>query len=516
MLELDGSSLTLEALHDIAHGAPVRLAAAAVARVQASRNVVETHARRGEPVYGVNTGFGALADVAIRSDQLADLQLNLIRSHAAGVGEPLPTATVRALVALRANVLAKGYSGIRLETLEALLALLNAGVHPRVPARGSVGASGDLAPLAHLALVLIGEGEAEQEVGGRVAPGADGPPTTFVPGAEALARAGLRPVSLEAKEGLALINGTQASTAVLALAVLDAARLARVADIAASLSVDALRGSIHPFEARVHAARPVPGQAASAANLWTLGQQSGINQSHEHCGKVQDAYALRCAPQVHGAAREAIAFARRLAEIEANSATDNPMVFADTGDMISGGNFHGAPLALAADTLAIGLAQLATISERRIDRLLSAHESGLPAFLTRESGLNSGLMMAHVTAAALTSEVKSLAHPAAVDTIPTSAGREDHVSMSMGGALKAARVLELVTQVLSVELLAACQAIDLLAPLETSPPLAGVHRVIRAVVPTLGRDRPPAPDMASIARLIASGDLERACESELR
>ncbi|HET9369315.1 MAG TPA: histidine ammonia-lyase [Vicinamibacterales bacterium] len=501
---LDGSTLTLESIAAIAHdGARVALSPDAIARVRASRAVVEPHAGAGRAVYGINTGFGALADVAIAPDQLAELQLNLIRSHAAGVGEPLPTPAVRALTALRANVLAKGYSGIRLETLDLLIALVNAGIHPRVPSRGSVGASGDLAPLAHLALVVVGEGEALVD-GERLA------------GADALARAGLRPATLAPKEGLALINGTQASAAVLALAVLAAERLARAADVAAALAIDGLRGSAHPFEARIHAARPVPGQAASAANLWTLLQDSAINRSHEHCGKVQDAYALRCAPQVHGSAREAAAFARRLAEIEANSATDNPMVFADHGDIVSGGNFHGAPVALAADTLGIGVAQLATISERRTDRLLTAHESGLPAFLVRDSGLNSGLMMAHVTAAALASEIKILAHPAAADTIPTSAGREDHVSMSMGAALKADRIVALAIDIVAIEILAACQAIDLLAPLATSPPLAAVHAAVRSVVPTLDRDRPPAPDIDAIAALIRSGAIERACGSELR
>jgi histidine ammonia-lyase len=501
---LDGSTLTLESIAAIAHdGARVALSPDASARVRASRAVVEHHAGAGRAVYGINTGFGALADVAIAPDQLAQLQLNLIRSHAAGVGEPLPTPAVRALTALRANVLAKGYSGIRLETLDLLIALVNAGIHPRVPSRGSVGASGDLAPLAHLALVVVGEGEALVD-GERLS------------GADALARAGLRPATLAPKEGLALINGTQASAAVLALAVLAAERLARAADVAAALAIDGLRGSAHPFEARIHAARPVPGQAASAANLWTLLQDSAINRSHENCGKVQDAYALRCAPQVHGSAREAAAFARRLAEIEANSATDNPMVFADHGDIVSGGNFHGAPVALAADTLGIGVAQLATISERRTDRLLTAHESGLPAFLIRDSGLNSGLMMAHVTAAALASEIKILAHPAAADTIPTSAGREDHVSMSMGAALKADRIVALAIDIVAIEILAACQAIDLLAPLTTSPPLAAVHAAVRSVVPTLDRDRPPAPDIDAIAALIRSGAIERACGSELR
>ncbi|MFI5177669.1 MAG: histidine ammonia-lyase [Vicinamibacterales bacterium] len=500
MIELDGSTLTLEALGRIAHaGESVRPSPSAMSGVRAARAVVEARAAAGTPVYGVNTGFGALADVAIPAGQLSALQLNLVRSHAAGVGEPLDVPAVRALIALRANVLAKGFSGIRPETLEALIALLNAGVHPRVPARGSVGASGDLAPLAHLALVLVGEGET-----------LDG-----TAGAAALARAGLRPVALAPKEGLALINGTQATTAVLALAVLAATGLVRAADIAAAMSVDALRGSIHPFEARIHAARPVPGQAASAANLLRLVDGSAINASHVNCGKVQDAYALRCAPQVHGAAREALGFARRLAEIEANAATDNPMVFADRGDIVSGGNFHGAPVALAADTLALGLAQLATISERRTDRLMRPEETGLPAFLIRESGLNSGLMMAHVTSAALTSEIKTLAHPAGVDTIPTSAGREDHVSMSMGAALKLARVVTLTRHVLAIELLAACQGIDLLAPLQSSTSLEGVRRAIRGVVPTLTVDRSPAPDIEQIAGLIERGDLERAAGVQL-
>jgi histidine ammonia-lyase len=327
-------------------------------------------------------------------------------------------------MALRANVLAKGYSGIRVETLEALIALLNHGVHPRVPSRGSVGASGDLAPLAHLALVLIGEGEAS--VGDH-----DG---EFLAGAQALERAGLKPVALGPKEGLALINGTQPSTAVLALALAGGEQLARAADIAAALSIDALRGSIHPFEARIHEARPFPGQVASAANIERLLRGSAINASHEHCGKVQDAYSLRCAPQVHGATREALGFARRIVQIEANAATDNPMVFAGTDEIVSGGNFHGAPIAMSADLLAAALVPMATISERRTDRLVNPALSGLPAFLTREGGLRSGLMLAQVTAAAVASEMKSLAHPAGVDTIPTSANREDHVSMSMTAA----------------------------------------------------------------------------------
>jgi histidine ammonia-lyase len=523
MIALDGSSLTLESIDRIAHGRdPVRIAPDAAARVERARAVVDRHVASGAAVYGVNTGFGALAEVVIPAADLAALQLNLLRSHAAGVGEPLPVPAVRALTALRANVLAKGYSGIRLATLEALVALLNAGVHPRVPARGSVGASGDLAPLAHLALVLVGEGEVvveekETDAGSRFSGawlGEHRLPTS-VSGADALARAGLRPVALAPKEGLALINGTQASTAVLALAVLAASRLARAADIAAAMSVDALRGSAHPFEARIHAARPVPGQAASAANLRRLLQDSAINASHAGCGKVQDAYALRCAPQVHGAAREAIGFARRAVEIDANAATDNPMVFAEDGDIVSGGNFHGAPVGLAADMLAIGIAQLATISERRTDRLLTSTESGLPPFLIRESGLHSGLMLAHVTAAALTAEIKTLAHPASVDTMPTSAGREDHVSMSMGAALKAARAVELAEHVLAVELLAGAQALDLLAPLRSSAALERARLVVRGVVPTLDADRPPAPDIAAIVTLVRSDAVARACEVDL-
>ncbi len=493
MILLDGTSLTLDQLQAIAReGAPVGLSPGAAARVRAARDVVDRHAALPQAVYGINTGFGALAEVAIAPDQLAALQVNLLRSHAAGVGDPLSPADVRAVMVLRANVLAKGCSGIRLETLEALLAMINAGVLPHVPSRGSVGASGDLAPLAHIALVLIGEGA--------LLPGSAPRPA---------------PIPLGPKEGLALINGTQASTGVLALAVLAAARLARAADLAAAMSVDALRGSARPFDARIHAARPVPGQAASAANLRALLAGSAINASHAGCGKVQDAYALRCAPQVHGAAREAIGFAHRLAELEANAATDNPMVFAEQGDIVSGGNFHGAPIALAADTLAIGLTQLATISERRTDRLMTPHESGLPAFLIEDSGLNSGYMMAHVTAAALASEMKILAHPAAADTIPTSAGREDHVSMSMTAALKAARAVELATQVVAIELLAAAQAVDLLAPLRTSDALAQVHAAVRARVPRLDRDRPPAPDIATLCEAITNGAIEGACPLQL-
>lgn len=506
MILLDGNSLTLDELVAITDdGARVALAPAAARRVDAARAVVDRKAAGDRPVYGINTGFGALAETAIPHKDLGTLQLNLLRSHAAGVGEPLPVRAVRASMALRANVLAKGFSGIRRSTLEQLIELLNRRVHPRVPSRGSVGASGDLAPLAHLALVLIGEGDATV-----------GDSTAVVPGAAALAAAGLAPITLMAKEGIALINGTQPSAAVTALAVAGAERLARAADIIAALSIDALRGSLRPFDPRIHAARPYAGQAASASNILRLLTGSAINQSHANCGHVQDAYSLRCAAQVHGAAREALRFVRETVMVEANSGTDNPMVFAEDDEIVSGGNFHGAPVALAADLQAIAIAQLVTISERRSDRLVNPTLSDLPAFLTRNSGLQSGYMMAQVTAAALVSEIKTLAHPASVDTIPTSANREDHVSMSMGAALKAARALYLATRVLAIELLCAAQAIDLLAPLTTSRALQAAHACVRAVVPTLTGDRPPAPDIEAISELIDDGTLESACGIEVK
>ena len=499
MILLDGHSLTLDDLIAVAHDfAPVGLHDAARARVRSARAVVDEFAHHDDPTYGINTGFGSFAEVKIPAASLSELQVNLLRSHAAGVGDPLPVAVVRATMALRANVLAKGYSGIREQTLELLIELLNRRVHPVVPSRGSVGASGDLAPLAHLALVLIGEGDAWRD--GRV-----------VSGGDALRHAGLSPVALAAKEGLALINGTQASTALLGLTLAGALRLARAADIAAAMSIDGLQGSTRPFDARIHAARGLRGQAISAENLRNLLAGSGINAAHANCGRVQDAYSMRCAPQVHGAVRDTLEFARTVFQTEANAATDNPMVFAEERDIVSGGNFHGAPVAIAADLLAIGLAQLATISERRAERLVNPALSGLPAFLTRHGGLQSGLMMAQVTAAALASEIKTLAHPASVDTIPTSANKEDHVSMSMSAALKASRALDLATSVLAVEMLCACQAIDLLHPLISSAPLMRVHDFIRSRVPTLEHDRPPARDLTTITEMISSGDLERAC-----
>ena len=516
MVYLDGNSLTLENLVAIARdNAPVAIADAARARVRAARAVVDEYTQHDDPTYGINTGFGNFAEVKIPADSLSELQINLVRSHSAGVGEPLPADVVRAIMTLRANVLAKGFSGIRMETLDLLVELLNRGVHPVVPSRGSVGASGDLAPLAHLALVLIGEGTAM--IDGRTMGGGD-----------ALAAAGVTPAVLEAKEGLALINGTQASAALLGLALGDAERLARASDIAAALSIDALRGSTRPFDPRIHEARGFAGQQTSAQNLTGLLDGSDINHSHANCGRVQDAYSLRCTPQVHGAAREALGFARRVFETEANAATDNPMVFAggrDTargdvrenvrGDIVSGGNFHGAPVGLASDVVCLALAQLVTISERRCDRLVNPALSGLPAFLTRHGGLESGLMMVQVTAAAIASEIKTLAHPASADTIPTSGNREDHVSMSMSAGLKAARATDLARHVIACELLCACAAIDLLAPLRSSAPLMRAHDFIRARVPPIEHDRSFSPDLRVISDMIISGELERSCELDV-
>jgi histidine ammonia-lyase len=498
MLRIDGRSLTLEAIAAVAGGLrEVSLSDDARRRIEASRAVVDRKAEGAEAVYGVNTGFGSFADVRIDAESLDRLQVNLLRSHAAGVGAPLGEPIVRAMMLLRANVLARGHSGIRASTVDALLALIAGNIHPVVPSRGSVGASGDLAPLAHLALVLIGEGEVQN---GEIR----------MTGREALDKAGLTPVTLGPKEGLALINGTQASTAVLALALVMAERLARAADVAAALSIDALRGSSKPFDSRIHSARPHAGQSVSADNLLRLMTGSAINASHADCGRVQDAYSERCAAQVHGAARDALAFARRTVETEANSSTDNPMVFVDQGEIVSGGNFHGAPVAIAADLTAIAVAQFATISERRSERLVNPALSGLPAFLTEHGGLESGLMLAQVTAAALTSELKSLAHPASVDSIPTSANKEDHVSMSMGAALKAADAVALATRVIAVELLTAARAIDLLAPLTTSAPLARVHAAVREVAPSHHGDHPPSRDIEAIAERITAGGFDHA------
>lgn len=494
-LLIDGASLTLDDLEAVARTRrPVAVSPAARDAVARARRVVDDAVASGAVVYGVNTGFGNFADVVIPAGRLRELQLNLVRSHSAGVGDLLPEAPVRALMLLRANVLAKGFSGIRLETLDLLVAMLNAGLHPTVPSQGSVGASGDLAPLAHLALGLIGEGTCTYE--GRAMASAD-----------ALAAAGLRPVVLEAKEGLALINGTQLMTAVTGLALVEAGRLVREADVTGALTLDALKGTDVAFDPRIHAARPHPGQAASARNLRRLLADSPLRESHRDCGKVQDAYTLRCLPQVHGAVRDALEFVRRTVSIEINAATDNPMVFADSGELLSGGNFHGEPVALAADILAIAMAELGSISERRTERLVNPALSGLPAFLTPEGGIQSGLMIAHVTAAALASENKVLAHPASVDSIPTSANKEDHVSMGVTAAHKAARAVANTRRIVAIEAMAACQALEFHKPLETSPPLRAAYARLREVVPAYDQDRHLSPEIEAVAAVVSTGTL---------
>jgi histidine ammonia-lyase len=502
-ITIDGNGLDLDSLEQVARrGRSVVLARSAREAVSASRGVVDDAVARGAVVYGVTTGFGNFADVHIPIDRLRELQLNLVRSHAAGVGAPLGEAETRALLLLRANVLARGFSGVRPETLELLIELLNRRVHPVVPAQGSVGASGDLAPLAHLALPLVGEGECVFE--GR-----------RLPGAEALRAAGLRPLVLEPKEGLALINGTQLMTALGALATAEALRLVRSADVVGALTLDALLGTDVAFDPRIHAARPHPGQAASARNLKRLLAGSALRESHRNCGRVQDAYSLRCMPQVHGAVRDGLGYAQRTHVVEMNAATDNPMVFAETGEILSGGNFHGQPVALAADIVAIVATQLGAISERRTERLVNPTLSGLPAFLAREGGLHSGLMMAHVTAAALASESKTLAHPASVDSIPTSANKEDHVSMGPTAAWKAARVVANTARVLAIELLACCEAVEFHRPLRSSPALENVVARVREHVSNHGQDRVLGPEIESLAELLSSGTVLDAAEAAL-
>jgi histidine ammonia-lyase len=463
--------------------------------------VVERAVEAGAVIYGVNTGFGDLANVRIDREQLLQLQRRLILSHAAGMGEPLPDPAVRGMLLLRANTLARGHSGVRPELVETLLEMLNHGVLPVVPSRGSVGASGDLAPLAHLALPLLGKGKVRIAAAGT---------TTEMTAEDGLRRAGLAPLELQAKEGLALINGTQAMTALLALAVLDAGRLVRIADLVGALSTDALRGTDTAFDSRIHALRPHPGQKTSAANLWRLLQGSAIRESHRTGDvRVQDPYSVRCMPQVHGAVRDVLADVEAKLLVEMNSVTDNPLVFPaeDTRDemVISGGNFHGEPMAIAADVLAIALTELGSISERRIEKLTNAAFSGLPPFLVREPGLNSGFMIAQVTAAALVSECKGLAHPASVDSIPTSADKEDHVSMGMGAALKLQAVVAHIRRVLAIELVAACQGIDLLRPLASSLPLEALHATLRTRVPVWQEDREMATDLTLAEELLRDG-----------
>ena len=506
---LDGQPLKLAEIEAVSLAAcPVTIALAALERVAQSRALIEEILAAGQTVYGVNTGFGKLSDVRIPPEKLAELQFNLVRSHAGGVGSPLSEGESRAMLLLRANVLAKGFSGVRPALLELLVSLLNAGVHPVIPEKGSVGASGDLAPLAHLALVIIGEGEAFYR-GERL------------PGGEALRRAGLQPMQLAAKEGLALLNGTQAMTAVGALAVARARRVTQLADLAGAMSLEALMGTPAAFDPRIQAARPHTGQIASAAHLVRLLADSEIRESHrEHDKRVQDAYCLRCMPQVHGAVRDVLAHVASVLEIEAGSATDNPLIFPELSSesqnreaVLSGGNFHGAPLAYAFDYAALALTDLASITERRIDRLLNPDiNEGLPAFLSPDPGLSSGFMMAQIVAAALISECQVLSHPASTGNIPTDGGKEDHVSMGMTGALKLRQIVEHAERVVAIELMCAAQGVEFRNPLRPSREIERAHAAVRAIVLHLDKDRTLAPDMNALAAAVREGKFDAWCQ----
>ncbi len=501
---LVGEHLSLDEVVAVAHGEAVELSPAAIRRMAGSRAVVEAKVEAAETVYGVTTGFGSLANVRIDSEQAAELQHGIVRSHASAVGRPLSREEARAMLLLRAHMLALGYSGVRAEIVERMVEMLNADLVPLVPEQGSLGASGDLAPLAHLALPLVGRGEVL--IDGRA-----------VPAGQALSDAGLQPLVLQAKEGLALVNGTQGMVSVGILAADRVARLAKAADVAAAMTIEAALGTDRPFDERLQALRPHPGQAASAANLRRLLSGSEITASHresEHL--VQDAYSLRCAPQVHGATREVLAFVRRVLEVEAGSVSDNPIVLPESGEILSGGNFHGQPIAVALDALAAATVPLASISERRLYRLLDpGTNNGLPAFLVEGSGLNSGLMLAQYTAASLVSESKSLAHPASVDSIPSSAGQEDHVSMGMTAARHARDVVAIAEVVVAIEAMAAAQSLDLRAPLGPARGTRAARGAVRAVVPFLEADRELAPDISAVTEMVRTGALMGAVEAAI-
>jgi histidine ammonia-lyase len=500
---LTGNDLTFDQLYAVAlRNEAVSLSPAAVTRMKASRAVVDRLVAANETAYGINTGFGKLASVRISAEQVRQLQINLVRSHACGIGAPLSAPETRAMMLLRANALAKGLSGVRPAVVETLCAMLNAGVHPVIPSQRSVGASGDLAPLAHLAQVVIGEGEAHLK-------------HEKLSGSEALKRAGIVPVALEAKEGLSLLNGTQGMLALLSLALLETDTLADTADVAASLSLDALRGSPGAFDARIMHARAYAGAGKTARNLAHLNEGSQIRESHRAPDKdtrVQDAYSLRCTPQVHGAVRDSLVQAREMALVELNSATDNPLVFVKAngeGDIVSGGNFHGQPLAMAADQVAIAIATLGGIAERRVEQMTNPLTSMLPAFLTPDPGLNSGFMIAQVTAAALTSENRALATPHSVDSISTSGNQEDYVSMGMSGARRLERMLHNLRHILAIELLCACQGIDLLAPLQTGALAKKAYDAVRATSSKVTADRPLSPDINAVAALVNQGAIAK-------
>jgi histidine ammonia-lyase len=501
-MELNGQRLTLADIAAVAlSGQAVEISTFARPRILASRKLVEEIIARDATVYGVSTGFGKLSDVRIPRDALGELQLNLVRSHACGIGQPLSEPEVRAMMLLRANVLALGFSGVRLEIIQMLCGMLNRRVCPVVPEKGSVGASGDLAPLAHLALNLIGEGEAFFEA-------------ERMESREALRRAGLKPQRLEAKEGLALLNGTQTMHAVGGLALLRAKRLSRIADVSGAMSLEALKGTPAAFDARLQDARPHLGQKAVAKHLLSLMDGSEIRQSHvKDDPRIQDAYSLRCMPQVHGAIRGALSHCEDVLLIESGSATDNPLVFAESGDVISGGNFHGAPLALAFDYAAIALTDLMSISERRIERLINPDmNEGLPAFLARHPGMESGFMIAHVAAAALLNEAKVLAHPSSIDNVPTSGGKEDHVAMGMTGALKLRTIADLAENLLAIELLAGAEALEHRRPLKAGVGVERAFAIVRKIAPPLTQDRSLSGDIARVAEAIRRGDFDSGYE----
>jgi histidine ammonia-lyase len=497
-LGIDG--MTLEDLVRISReGAKVRLAETSEKRILDARRLIETWIQKGKTIYGVTTGFGALSDVIISGKDTRRLQKNILMSHAAGVGDTLDIETVRAVMALRIKDLARGHSGIRLETAHRLIELLNRGVYPLVPEKGSVGASGDLAPLAHLCLVLIGLGEVVY--GGQ-----------RMPGSEALQKAGLEPLELEAGEGLALVNGTQVMTAIAGLAAHDSLRLSKTTDIAAAMSLEVLMGSRTEFDFRIHRVRPHQGQAEAADNMARITRNSEIITSHKDCSRIQDAYTLRCSPQVHGASKDALRYVTGVVETEMNASTNNPLIFPESQEFLLGGNFHGQPVALAMDFLGMAISELANISERRVERLVNPQLSGLPAFLVSDGGLNSGFMIAQYTAAALVSENKTLCHPACVDSIPTSANKEDHVSMGTISARKCREIVRNSETVVAIELLCAAQAMDLFTNMRPGEGTCAAYRVIRGGVPHLEQDRVLSHDIEAVVNLIRSGKLVQEVE----
>ena len=497
---LDGKHLTLEDVWEVAQGkATVKLSPSTDERVKRSRDFVEKALSQGQKIYGVTTGFGLLSDRLIDSSEIKALQRNLIRSHSVGVGPYFDEVTTRAIMLLRANVLAMGYSGVRMEVIKTLVEMLNKGVHPLIPEKGSVGASGDLAPLAHLASVMMGEGEAlfnGKKMNGK----------------RAMRKAGISPLILKAKEGLALINGTQGMTAVGVLALLRAERLCKVADIVGACTLEALKGTLSAFDSDIQRVRPFPGPLTVSKNFQRLDRDSEIARSHKFCSKIQDAYSLRCIPQVHGAIRDGLRFVRRVLEIEVNSATDNPLIFAEKGKILNCGNFHGEPVAFAMDLLGIVVSELGAISERRIEKLINPALSGLPPFLTKKGGLHSGLMMVQVSAASLVSENKVLAHPASVDSIPTSADKEDHVSMGTISARKAMEIVKNVEHILAMELLCATQGLEFLLPLRPGIGVKEAYQVVREKVPPIKGDRRFSEDIKKIQALIQSGALLESVE----